>query len=51
VENSKSYYDWQQSFKCKQDPKKRIKSKKINSLGIDELSLKTFLKKWKIENL
>jgi len=51
VERSKSYYDWQQSLKWKQTPKNQKTDANTNSLGINDLEFKKYLKKWKQVNL
>ncbi len=46
-----SYYDWELSFKNKNEPKKNLKNDNFNAIGISEISFKDFMNKWKKENL
>jgi len=46
-----SYYDWELSFKNKNESKTKLKRDNLNAIGISDISFKDFIKKWKKENL
>jgi len=46
-----SYYDWELSFKSKNQPKLNETKEEINSIGISDYKFKNFLKKWKENNM
>ena len=46
-----SYYDWELSFRSKDESKKNLKNDNLNTIGISNISFKDFIEKWKKENL
>ena len=46
-----SYYDWELSFKNKNESKNLLKDDSLNGIGMPDSSFKDFMKKWKKENL
>ncbi|MFW9899094.1 MAG: hypothetical protein ACFFDO_07525 [Candidatus Thorarchaeota archaeon] len=46
-----SYYDWELSFKYKNESKKNLKNGNFNAIGISDRNFKYFMNKWKKENL
>lgn len=48
-----SYYDWELRFRpdLKSKKKSSKKKNKLNSIGINEQDLKSFLKHWRMSNL
>jgi hypothetical protein len=46
-----SYYDWELSFKSKNESNKNISEDNLNGIGMSEKSFKDFIKKWKKDNL
>ena len=46
-----SYYDWELSFKSKNESSKKVIDDDLNGIGIPKKSFKDFMKKWKEDNL
>jgi len=46
-----SFYDWELSFKCKNDSTKNLKNDRFNAIGMSDRNFKDFMNKWKKENL
>ncbi len=46
-----SYYDWELSFKNKNESIKDIKNDNFNAIGMSDNNFKDYIKKWKEKNL